>query len=195
MRLAGSLARCLAIVAGLAGCDPARRSASSLPPCDEPAAAALDTSAWRRLDINRFPALALPPEFVLDRTLTISACLHGGAMWKDTTVSDGSYDPRFIGWCVEDRMPPIDSPDRVLRKLPAAAPTLRPGDALCALGAVVLGQRMALLRIPEDADSTMWRWYTAPLEHGEPLYLLARSPSRRDEAVVVRALRGVHRSR
>jgi hypothetical protein len=105
-------------------------------------------------------------------------------MWKDTTVSDGSYDPRFIGWCVEDRMPPIDSPDHVL-----------PGDALCALGAVVLGQRMALLRIPEDADSTMWRWYTAPLEHGEPLYLLARSPSRRDEAVVVRALRGVHRSR
>ena len=49
-----------------------------------------------------------------------------------------------------------------------------------------------IFRISEDGDSTFWRWYTYPLEHGEPLYLLARSPSRGDEATLVRALHGMH---
>ena len=183
------------ITMGLAACGRSH-DIDSLPPCDEPAAAALDTTRWRAHDGGNFPSLTLPPEFALDRSLGAS-CLHGGIGWRDTTVADGGDSTRSISWCIEDRMPRIDSPDSVLLRLPLHdLPTVsEPGDALCVLSFPVLGQRMALHRIAEDTALTFWRWGTVPLEHGEPLYLLARGPAQRDQAVVVRALRGMRWTR
>lgn len=184
------LAKAVMVTLALGACGRPRLGAA-LPPCHEQAAAALDTTRWRTNDGRGFPSLALPPEFALDRGLASPVCLHGGIMWRDTTAADESSASRFVGWCISDGMPRVDSPDNALRRLPPPGlPTKssEPGEALCALGFPVLGQRMALWRIAEDSSLTMWRWYMLPLEHGEPLYLLARSPSKGDEAVVVRAL-------
>ena len=181
-------------VAGLAmpGCAPPWRRQPALPPCNEAQANALDTTRWRTVDAGPYPSLILPAEFREDERLVI-ICYHGGVTWVDSTALTATRRLRFIGWCHEDGMPRTDAPDSVVRRLPAR-PMKRSYGQRCQLSFQVFGQRMALLR--QFRDTVVgYEWITWPLDHGEPSYLLARSPFASDEAMIIRALQRIRWTR
>jgi len=175
----------------LTGCGVAFRRELPPPACSEAQAAALDTTQWRRVRGDPYPSLILPPELVDDPSLVI-ICYHGGVMWSDSTAPSAARHLRFVGWCHEGGMPRTDAPDSIVRRI-LVQPMKDADGPLCQLSFPVFGQRMALMR--RFNEGTGYEWITWPLEHGEPSYLFARSPSVADEAVVIRALQSMRWTR